>query len=170
RRTRREDVRGSHMVGRVRQQRQMSRALDRDRQPALMARARARLPPRLDLAAVRNVSPQLQRVLVVDVLDLVHTEGTDLLALSEAPAPAATATTARRSAEEEHRLRDNFRAISLLAVLALPGARVKPSFDIRLAALLEELAAELGELVPGHHVEPVRLLAPLAFRRVVDAI
>src|SRR5207237_593389 len=168
RRTRREDVRGSHMVGRVRQQRQMSRALDRDRQPALMARARARLPPRLDLAAVRNVSPQLQRVLVVDVLDLVHTEGTDLLALSEAP--AAAATTARRSAEEEHRLRDNFRAISLLAVLALPGARVKPSFDIRLAALLEELAAELGELVPGHHVEPVRLLAPLAFRRVVDAI
>src|SRR4051812_19815116 len=69
----------------------MAGALDRDREAALVARARARLPARLDLAAIRDVAAQLQRVLVVNFIDLIDAKSADLLALSKAAAPTAAA-------------------------------------------------------------------------------
>ena len=76
------------------QQRDLARALDRDGQAALMARAGAGLAPRLDLAALGDVAPQLVRLLVVDVLDLVDAESADLAA-------------ARRRGRRHHRHRRN---------------------------------------------------------------
>ena len=72
----------------------------------------------------------------------------------------------RRAAEEQHGLRDDLGRVALLAVLALPRTGVQTAFDVRLPALLQELAAQLRELVPRDDVEPVGLLAPLALRRL----
>lgn len=65
----------------------MSRALQRSSQHALVTGAGTGLTTRLDLAAVGDVATQPARLLVVDVLDLVYTEGADT------PASEATATT-----------------------------------------------------------------------------
>lgn len=56
----------------------IARALDRDRQRPLVTGARTKLPSRLDLATFANVSPEPRDVLVVHVPDIVDTEGTNL--------------------------------------------------------------------------------------------
>src|SRR5204863_414859 len=72
--------------------------------------------------------------------------------------------------EHRHVLRQDFDAGALLAVLALPAARLQPALDVDLAALGEELVAGLGELVPGHDLEPLGLvLCPLPGRLVHPA-
>src|SRR5512133_3739941 len=58
-------------LGDVRQQRELTRALDSARELALMAAARSRDPPRADLAALGDEPAQRRNVLVVDLVDLV---------------------------------------------------------------------------------------------------
>ena len=76
----------SDSVGRVRQQRKLSRAHDRNPQPALMLRARPGNPSRQHFASLRHEPAQQLDVLVVDVVDLVRAELADLSA-SEQAAP-----------------------------------------------------------------------------------
>src|SRR5438128_6856644 len=59
---------------------------------------------------------------------------------------------------------------ALLAVLALPVARLQPAFHADLAALVEVLAARLGLLAPHHHREEARLLALLPALRAVVSV
>jgi hypothetical protein len=54
------------------------RSLEGSGQPPLMLGARPRLPPRLNAAAIRKVSPELHGILVVDGLRFLHTEGANL--------------------------------------------------------------------------------------------
>src|SRR5437588_8953386 len=61
-------------VGHVREQRHLTRTLDRNRDLSLMAPARTRDAPRPDLALLGDVTTQLVRVLVVDLLDLLLAE------------------------------------------------------------------------------------------------
>src|SRR5579885_121966 len=60
------------------QQRQVAGPLDGHRQAALVLGARTRLAPRLNLAALRQVASQPVRVLVIDDLHLLYTEGAHL--------------------------------------------------------------------------------------------
>src|SRR5581483_7857893 len=124
---RREDVRRADVVGSVGQERQVPGALHGDGEAALVAGAGAGLPPGLDLAAVRDEAAELERVLVVDVLDLVDAEGADLAAASEAAAAAPAAAG---------------RAGSLLGPAFGPGRRAgrflrrRRSFWLRVVALV----------------------------------
>src|SRR6185503_17052353 len=68
------------MLVRVRQEREIARALDRRRQLALIRRARSRDPARDDLAGLGDVSLQRREILVVDLLDAFSRESTKLLA------------------------------------------------------------------------------------------
>ncbi len=72
----------------------MPRALDRDGQATLVTRARPCLPSGFDLAALGDVPAELERVLVVDAVDLVDAEGAHLLAAAAASAEATTAARA----------------------------------------------------------------------------
>src|SRR5437899_12841071 len=65
-------------VRHVRNQRDLSRALDGGLQLALVHRARARDAPRENLAALGHERPDQLDVLVVDVVDLVRAELADL--------------------------------------------------------------------------------------------
>ena len=56
----------------------MARSFDGDRQRSLMLGARSGLPSWLDLATVRDVTPNSTDILVVDIFDLIHTEIADL--------------------------------------------------------------------------------------------
>src|SRR5213075_986536 len=67
-------------VGDVREQRHLTRALDRNRDLPLMPAARAGDAPRTDLSLLRDVAAQLVRVLVVDLLDLLLAEVAPALA------------------------------------------------------------------------------------------
>src|SRR5688572_3967054 len=69
------------LVRDVRDQRELTRPLDRDLQLALMQGAGARNPARLNLAPLRQKRRQQAHVLVVDVVDLLRAE------LADAPAP-----------------------------------------------------------------------------------
>src|SRR5437588_302676 len=72
----------------VGQQRHLTCTLDRDRDLALVPPARAGDAPRADLALLRDVAPQLVRVLVVDLGDLLLAEVT--AALADRPGCAGT--------------------------------------------------------------------------------
>src|SRR3989304_4129872 len=63
-----------HLVRHVRDERELSRALDRGLQLALVQRARPRDAPRLDLPALGQEGGQQPHVLVVDVVDLLRAE------------------------------------------------------------------------------------------------
>lgn len=63
--------------------------LQREREHALVTRARAGFASRLDLAAVGNVAAELRGFFVVDGLDLVDAEGAD----TAPPEPPAATTT-----------------------------------------------------------------------------
>src|SRR6185369_12896728 len=67
----------SGLVGGVRQERRVARALDRRREHPLVRRARPRDSARNDLAALRDERSEKLHVLVVDVVDLLGTEPTD---------------------------------------------------------------------------------------------
>src|SRR5262245_1526184 len=66
------------LVGYVRNQRDLARALDRHLQLALMHRARAGNAPWQNLAPLGHERRQQLHVLVVDVVDLVRAELADL--------------------------------------------------------------------------------------------
>ncbi len=85
------------MIGGVWQQGEVASAFDGERQAALVPGAGAGLAARVDLPALRDEAPELARLLVVDVLDLVDAEGADF-APAETSAPAAAATTAAGAA------------------------------------------------------------------------
>src|SRR5262245_20463389 len=68
------------MLVRVRQEREVARALDRRRQLPLIRRAGARDPARNDLAGLRDVRLQRREIFVVDLLDAFGREATKLLA------------------------------------------------------------------------------------------
>src|SRR3990170_1719306 len=71
---------------------------------------------------------------------------------------------AARPVQEQHPVGDDLRAIALLTVRGIPGAGALATLDIHPAALLQELAALLRQLTPGHHAEPFGLLASLTVR------
>src|SRR5215471_13566433 len=73
----------------VRNERQLPRARDRGLERALVLRARARNPARLDLAALGNEGRQQPDILVIDVINLVRAELADA-APTEEPAAART--------------------------------------------------------------------------------
>jgi hypothetical protein len=67
----------------------VARALEGEREHALVLGAGARLASRLDLGAIADVASQLRGLFVVDVVDLVDAEGAD----TPSAKPATTATT-----------------------------------------------------------------------------
>src|SRR5436305_7162971 len=77
--------------GRVRQQSDRARPLERGRQRALMPRAGPGYAARKDLAAVADEPPQPRDLLVVDVADLLDAEAADLAMLPLRSSRAATA-------------------------------------------------------------------------------
>lgn len=79
------------------EQRKMPSALDRGREGALVLGARARLPSRLDHAAVGDEPANARHVFIVDVLDAIDTEGAHLAARERATAAARAAATAETS-------------------------------------------------------------------------
>src|SRR6187455_3205009 len=82
------------LVG-VRQQREVTRTLDRRRELALVERLRARDAARNDLARLGDVLLQRAQILVVDLLDAFGGETAELATARErAVATAAAATTA----------------------------------------------------------------------------
>src|SRR5487761_242669 len=91
---------------RERQKRDILRAFNRNRQPALMTRARAGHSPRENLAALLNERLENLRLLVVDQIDFIDAEAADFLfanvvAFSAArpgrPAASGPASTGRSS-------------------------------------------------------------------------
>src|SRR3954462_13036425 len=66
------------VLPRERQECHVAAALDRRGQRALVVRAGAGLPARLDLTTFRDIAAEPARVLVIDDHDLVGAEGTDL--------------------------------------------------------------------------------------------
>src|SRR6266446_3963654 len=106
------------LVRHIRNERDLSRALDRSLQLPLVHRARARNAARQNLAALGHEGPDELDVLVVDVVDLVRAELADLapaeqrasLALlfvagflvAGAAAAAAPAAASRASVSERH--------------------------------------------------------------------
>src|SRR5215470_5940844 len=69
---------GAQVLRRVREEGDVSGALERDRQLALVAGARAGLPARLDLGPLGQVATEAVDLLVVDLDGLVGAERTDL--------------------------------------------------------------------------------------------
>ena len=57
----------------------------------------------------------------------------------------------------------------LLPILIVPAAGLQAAFHIDLLALGQVLLANLGQVAPGHYVEPFGFLAALAVRRVPRA-
>ena len=120
-----------------RQQREETRPLDRHAQLALVARARAGDARRHDLAVVVDEVAQDLDVLVVDLLDLLGREATDLLALEQrgllddtivlnfAPAPSAEPLHLAFLIGEEHfdRVRARFDADGTPYTADPPGRR-----------------------------------------------
>lgn len=71
----------------------VARTLDRNRQRSLVPGAGAELPPGLDLAPFADMATQASDVLVVNVTDVVNAEGADLPARG-VPSSAGTSSTA----------------------------------------------------------------------------
>src|SRR6266850_6300438 len=84
------------------------------------------------------------------------------------PGPGAPGTL--RAAHELDALGDHLGGGALLAVLALPVARLQPALDEDLAALVEVFTARLGLLTPHHDREEARLFALLPALRAVVAV
>src|SRR5688500_16847359 len=80
-----------NVLCRERKQGEVTGPLERRREHALVSRARAGLPSRLDLATVGDVAAKTAGLFVVDVLDLVDAERAD-------PAPSEPATTTTSTA------------------------------------------------------------------------
>src|SRR5438067_12806110 len=82
------------LVGHIRNQRDLARALDRGLQVALVHRARAGDAARQDFAALRHERADQLDVLVIDVVDLVRAELAHLAAPEQRP-PLALRLVAR---------------------------------------------------------------------------
>src|SRR5215467_12388030 len=74
---------------------------------------------------------------------------------------SATGLVLGRGPEELHPARHYLGALVLLLV-AFPFARMQPSFDVYLAALLEILRAGFGELPEHDHIVPFHAVLPFA--------
>ena len=122
--------------GDVRQERHLAGALDRDRDLALVAAARAADPARADLALLGDVAAKLADVLVVDLVDLALAE--------EARLPPAA------------RQRREALPASLLVVLYLPRLSVLLERDVVVGGSAEICVGAL-RCAGGH--ELVRLAA-----------
>ncbi len=119
-------------VGHVRQQRHLSRAFDCNRELSLMPATCPGHPRRADLALLRDVAPELARVLVVDLDDLVLAEQARL---APERLPCAARTTAAgsgfvvllRSRLRGHRSTlqavDDFRRIRWVSAASCPCCR-----------------------------------------------
>src|SRR6516162_5263581 len=66
-----------------------------------------------------------------------------------------------RSPEELHAAR-HYLVCLLLLLIAFPFARMQPSFNVYLAALLEIFRAGLGELPDHDHIVPFHAVVPFA--------
>src|SRR6266545_4373451 len=64
--------------------------------------------------------------------------------------------------EHNHIAGDHLGAIARLTLLILPLVRLEPALDVDTAALAEVFVADLGEFIPGDHVEPLGFLARFA--------
>src|SRR5438132_1916229 len=84
----------AHVLGGVREQRHVARALERRGEHPLVLRAGAALAARVDLAAVADVATDAAHFFEVDLLDLVHAERADLAARTPRPAVAGAVATA----------------------------------------------------------------------------
>jgi hypothetical protein len=71
---------GAQVLGRVWQERDVTRALERDRELALVTGTRPGLPTGFDLGPFGQVSTEAVDLLVVDERGLVRAEGADLAA------------------------------------------------------------------------------------------
>src|SRR4029077_2790837 len=100
----------------VRQQRQETRALDRDRELALVEGLRSRDAARHDLAGLGDIALECREILVVDRLHPFGGETAELLATRE----AATAATGSSGHCHESFPRNEFSAVRC-GVLALQG-------------------------------------------------
>src|SRR5438132_9137956 len=78
----------AHVLRGVREERHVTRALERRGEHPLVLRARAALAARVDLAAVADVAADAADLLEVDLLDLVHAERADLAARASRAAVA----------------------------------------------------------------------------------
>src|SRR5579859_1303549 len=93
----------------------------------------------------------------------------DLAVHHRVAAAVASGSGRARAIEELHVLRHDFRRVALLAVLPVPRPRLQAALDVDAPALLQELVALLGQLVPGHHPHPLGLFAAFAVGRAVLA-
>src|SRR5438045_3318564 len=98
-----------HVLGGVREERHVARALERRGEHPLMLGAGAALAARVDLAAIADVATDAAHLFEVDLLDLVHAERADLAArpprsAETRPVAAAIIATAiaRAARSEEH--------------------------------------------------------------------
>src|SRR5262245_46243910 len=87
---------------------------------------------------------------------------------AHAGASAAAVEHGQRAVEA---LQHDFGGVAVLAVLALPLARLQLAFDVDLGALLQVLLGNPAEpLVEDHHGVPLRLFAPLPRRLVAPGL
>lgn len=116
----------------------MTRALDGDRQRALVTRAGAELAARLDLATLREVAAHSPDVLVIDLTDVVGAEGADLAARAEAAtAASAPAATARAASISTAVSTPVTAALAAFATLGARGAEAgRPALALLARALL----------------------------------
>ena len=79
----------------------------------------------------------------------------------------ATAAAIKHGERAVEALQHHFRGIAVLAVLALPFARLQLAFDVNLGALFQILLGHPAQpFVEDHHGVPLRLFATLAGRLV----
>ena len=90
------------LVGDVGQQGDLTGALDGLGQLTLMHGAGAGGAAGQDLSALGSIAAQLGSVLIVDALDLVHAEGTDLAALAAAGSPVSRSIAMRVTSFYDH--------------------------------------------------------------------
>jgi hypothetical protein len=94
----------AHVRSGKRQQRDVTRPLQRGRQGALVLGAGTGLPSGLNLAALRNVALEPPKILVVDRVHLVHAELADLTPRNKsAPSPRRRGPRPGRPARTSHR-------------------------------------------------------------------
>src|SRR5438132_1954867 len=150
------------LVRGVRGQRDVAGALERDREPALMTRAGPRDATRKDLASLAHEAAEAGDLLVVDQVDLLHTEVADLLVRLSVALIGRWWHVVLSIAPLE---RDIFRVDVARGLVVVPwrcGNRGLDRFGrrglrLRLAARFEEL--DLGRI----HLGGLALLAVLAF-------
>src|SRR5438132_12091305 len=114
----------------------------------------------------------LERDVVLEIVELARAGlrgrlgrralGRPGLALRRLALRGGAAAHALARAEHLHLVGDDLRHVLVLPVLVLPLARLQAALDVDLAALLQVLAGDLGELAEERDAVPLRLLLRLA--------